>query len=90
MITVLPAGGMYVSTYMDEPSPSPEIRQWAATWQLAGEALEQIKRYELARLQTSDALAHLADAFDLARRQAKPTTTSGLVEQQRVFARLRA
>jgi hypothetical protein len=48
------------------------------------------KRDELERLDTVQALEQLADAFRKALREASPTTTSGLVEQQRIFARLRA
>ena len=61
-----------------------------ATWRAAERALAGVKRAELARVRTQDALAQLADAFDLALRGARPTTTSGLVEQQRVFTRLRS
>lgn len=74
---------------MDDPARSRDVRRWVETWQSAGPALERIKRADLARLVTTDALAELADAFDLAVRRACPTTTSGLVEQQRLFARLR-
>jgi hypothetical protein len=67
-----------------------DVHRWVETWRSAGEALARVKRDELARLDTRTALAQLADAFRLALRDARPTTTSGLVEQQKVFARLRA
>jgi hypothetical protein len=60
-----------------------------ATWREAGEARARVKRHELIRLETKIALEQLADVFDLAVREARPTTTSGLVEQQRIFGLLR-
>lgn len=64
-------------------------RRWAETWGRAGEALETLKRDELRALDTQVALAQLADAFEHAVRNATPTESSGLVEQQRYFALLR-
>lgn len=69
--------------------PTADIRRWAAIWREAGPALAAIKRSELQRLKTADALAQLADAFDAAVRQARPTVTSGLIAQQELFGRLR-
>jgi hypothetical protein len=65
-----------------------ELRRWVETWRVAGEALARVKRDELARLDTAQCLSQLADAFEHALRHAGSTTTSGLVEQQRIFARL--
>jgi hypothetical protein len=76
---------------MDRPlTPGSDLRRWVDTWRAAGEALGRLKRDELERLDTVQALEQLADAFRKALREASPTTTSGLVEQQRIFARLRA
>ena len=74
---------------MPPSSSTPELRRWVATWRAAGEALAAVKRAELRRLDTLEALAQLADAFDHAVRAAPRTTTSGLVAQQRILARLR-
>ena len=72
----------------DSSSPS-LLRQWVDTWRGAGEALSRVKRSELERLETPRALEQLADAFEMALRTAPPAAISGLVEQQRIFARLR-
>jgi hypothetical protein len=69
--------------------PSPELRLWVDTWRDADVALARIKRQALEQLDTREALAQLADAFDAAVRDAPRTTTSGLVEQQRLFGLLR-
>jgi hypothetical protein len=69
--------------------PTAELRRWVETWRTAGDALARVKGDELARLDTAPALRQLADAFEHALRRAQPTYTSGLVEQQRIFARLR-
>lgn len=64
-------------------------RRWAETWARAGTALSEIQCRELRALDTRVALAQLADAFEHALRHAQPAESSGLVVQQRLFARLR-
>ncbi|MEX2179710.1 MAG: hypothetical protein WD801_13420 [Gemmatimonadaceae bacterium] len=71
------------------PSASADLRRWVETWRNAGPALASVKRDELRRLRTADALRQLADAFDAAVRGAPRTETSGLVMQQAIFQRLR-
>jgi hypothetical protein len=66
-----------------------ETRIWVTAWKRAGPALQAIKRTELRRLKTAAAIAQLEDHFAYALRTAKPTKTSGLVEQQRLFKKLR-
>lgn len=63
--------------------------QWVAHWRDAGKALEALRREELRTLDTVAAVEALADAFDLAV-SGPSRPTSGLVDQQRLFARLRA
>jgi hypothetical protein len=65
------------------------LRRWAETWREASAALTDIKRNELRGLDTPQALDQLADAFNAALRHAHPQPTSGLIEQQRIYARLR-
>jgi hypothetical protein len=65
------------------------LREWAAIWSEARAALDAVKRAELERLDTIEALRQLADAFEAALRAAPPRSTSGLIEQQRVLQRLR-
>jgi hypothetical protein len=65
------------------------LTEWVSAWKRAGPALDAVKRSELRRLRTSAALEQLRDHFDYALRTAKKTKTSGLVEQQRIFRKLR-
>ena len=66
-----------------------QLERWVKTWREAEPALEAQKRAELEHLTTPRALAELRAAFEHARRQATPSDTSGLVEQQRYFQQLR-
>jgi hypothetical protein len=67
-------------------------KAWARTWQATGEALEAIRRAELRALtpekalQATDNLLSLGVGMPLS---AERRRTSGLVEQQRLFAGLR-
>lgn len=70
-------------------APSSELTDWVSAWKRAGPALEAVKRSELRALRTSVALEQLKDYFDYALSRAKKTKTSGLVEQQRIFKKLR-
>ena len=94
MVEVLTAGlashsaPFYIQSVSRETT-SFELRRWVVTWREAGEALARVKRRELEALRTPEALEHLADVFEAALRDAPRTRTSGLVEQQRLFARLR-
>lgn len=64
------------------------MRRWVETWRRAGQELNQIRRRELQAIDTREAVQQLfssAPAF----RDLPPRTTSGLVEQQAWFAKLR-
>jgi hypothetical protein len=52
----------------------------------AGQALAEIRREELRRLTDAEALAAAEDLLDLLRFLPPRQATSGLVEQQRLFA----
>jgi hypothetical protein len=60
-----------------------------AQWRRVGSALAQIRRDELRRLTDEEALAAVDELLDLLRLLPPPSGTSGLVEQQRLFARAR-
>jgi hypothetical protein len=61
------------------------LRRWVETWRRAGIELEHIRRVELQSIDTQQAVRHLFDGF-----VAEPgPPTSGLIEQQAWFARLR-
>lgn len=62
---------------------------WIEGWQRAGRRLAELKAAELRAISTQEALLHLAGAFESCRLHTEPRPTSGLVEQQRCFAKLR-
>lgn len=66
-----------------------ELRQWVLRWQAAGPKLAELRRRQLPRTDTKQSLLNLADAFESCRLHYRPSPTSGLVIQQRLFARLR-
>jgi hypothetical protein len=53
-----------------------------------GPLLTEIRARELREIDVSAELASMTDVFEYALRTFPPRTTSGLVEQQRLFARL--
>lgn len=66
------------------------LKRWAQTSTTAGIALEALRRRELAAMTDDDVRRVIADLFtDAPMPDLPPRTTSGLVEQQRLFARLR-
>ncbi|MEO8024848.1 MAG: hypothetical protein ABI823_00160 [Bryobacteraceae bacterium] len=66
-----------------------QIRQWAAAWKRVAPQLEEIKRRELRDIDTMEALAALEPAFNHATRTLPPRESSGLIEMQRLFAKIR-
>jgi len=73
---------------MNEPEEE-NIRRWLAGWQTAGLVLEKLRAEAIRNSDTAAAIEQLSDAFESALRHYPPAATSGLVEQQRIFARLR-
>jgi hypothetical protein len=66
------------------------LKRWAQTWASAGNALEDLRRRELTAMTDDHVRRAIADIFtDAPIPDLPPRTTSGLVEQQRLFARLR-
>jgi hypothetical protein len=65
------------------------IRRWAQTWKEIGPELEKIRLRESRDEDNLLSLRMLAPAFNHATRTQPPDQTSGLVEMQRYFARLR-
>jgi hypothetical protein len=65
------------------------MRRWVETWKQAGPELEAIRRKEIEKINVIESLAALEDAFNYATRNVPPSDTSGLVEMQRWFAKLR-
>jgi hypothetical protein len=82
-----------------EPKPSPlaswsadEIangRRWVETWRSAGPELERIRRQELRVLDTFATIALLTGPANYREEPRAPKPTSGLIEQQRIFRKMR-
>lgn len=67
----------------------PNARRWVQVWKQAGQSLEEIDRQRLRNFRYEDHVAEIDELLELAFRFAKPRPTSGLVEQPRLFAKLR-
>ncbi len=65
------------------------VRQWLRNWEAVAPVLEELRAEAIRNSDTAAAIEQLSDAFESARRHYPPATTSGLVEQQRLFSRLR-
>jgi len=65
------------------------VRQWVRNWEAAAPVLEQLRAEDIRNSDTAAAIEQLSDVFESARRHWTPPATSGLVEQQRLFAKLR-
>lgn len=70
-------------------SKTDAMRQWVARWQKAGPELERIRREELLHTDVRNSIELLEDAFQSAILNYPASATSGLIEQQRWFMRLR-
>ena len=66
-----------------------DTKRWVETWKKAAPELKAIRRRELREIDTQAALISLADAFESCRLHFPLETTSGLVEQQAWFKKLR-
>jgi hypothetical protein len=64
-------------------------RQWVKGWQDAAPHLERVRREELRRLDAYTAIAWLCGPADYRAPPRAPKAGSGLVEQQRLFQKLR-
>ena len=64
-------------------------RRWVAAWRTAGPELDRIRRQELRLLDTFKTIALLCGPADYRVPPRAPKASSGLVEQQRWFAKLR-
>ena len=67
-----------------------DLKRWAETWESAGRALDTLRRRDLLAMTDEDVRRAIADLFSgAAPSDLPPRMTSGLVEQQRLFASLR-
>ena len=71
------------------PEQVAQGRRWVKTWQDAAPRLEAIRRKELRQLDPYTAIAWLCGSANYHEAPRAPKPTSGLVEQQRLFRKLR-
>jgi len=71
------------------PEAVAQARRWVQTWQAAAPRLADIRRRELRTLDPFTTIALLCGPADYREAPRAPKPTSGLIEQQRLFARLR-
>ena len=71
---------------MDEPET---VQRWVETWREAAPELEEIRRREIREADNLKVLALLEEAFHHALRTTPPRPSSGMVEMQAWFAKLR-
>jgi len=71
------------------PAQVAQGRRWVKTWQDAAPRLEAIRRRELRDLDPFTAISWLCGPAIYFEAPRAPKPTSGLIEQQRLFARLR-
>jgi hypothetical protein len=64
-------------------------RQWVTAWKRAAPELERIRREELRQLDAYRAISLLCGRADYTVEPRAPKPTSGLIEQQRLFLKLR-
>ncbi|HWH32443.1 MAG TPA: hypothetical protein VNU01_07210 [Egibacteraceae bacterium] len=72
------------------PASGSAERRTVATWQAAGAALRQIRARELQALTDREAVSAFEDLYALVAGEPVVREISGLVEQQRLFRRLRS
>lgn len=66
-----------------------DTQKWVRAWQAAEPLLAEIERRELAQMTDDERLQAIEDVLSVVPLDSETSTTSGLVEQQRWFAKLR-
>ena len=72
---------------MDELAKQ-HTKAWVANWLTVGPKLEAIRRRELQNMTCEQRTKAIESVLQLGSLHAKPRTTSGLVEQQRLFRKV--
>jgi hypothetical protein len=87
---VLRAGRVYNEGMMDyEPLTPEQAKQVMRQWKAAAPLLEEQRERDIRAAETVESLEVLSSLFNLALRDLPPRVDSGLIEMQRLFARLR-
>ncbi len=84
----MPRTGFAKNVAVDELEKE-RVRQWIRNWEAVAPVLERLRDEAIRNTDTAKAIEQLSDAFESARLHWTPPATSGLVEQQRLFAKLR-
>ena len=71
------------------PEQVAQGRRWVKTWQEAAPRLEAIRRQELRQMDPYTAISWLCGPASYREAPRAPKPTSGLIEQQRLFSKLR-
>jgi hypothetical protein len=82
-----------IKVHMSHPHTSPQrelLRRWVDTWRQAGPELDDVRRREIETADTQEAVQQLFGAGDDPIDIPPPPATSGLVEQQAWFVKMRA
>lgn len=66
-----------------------QLKHWVDAWKRAGKELEQIRRKEIREIDTQRAIEAFNGLVQIVVRDHPPPPTSGLVEQQAWFSKLR-
>ncbi len=73
-----------------KPEELENARRWVTTWRETGPLLERLKREELRKIDTQQALRNLSGMFESCRIHFSPRQGSGLVAQQDLFRLLKS
>lgn len=65
------------------------VQKWGRHWINIGSVLEQLKREDILYADTQKCIESLDDAFESALWLCPPLATSGFIEQQRLFRRMK-
>lgn len=68
--------------------PKTDVRAFVERWQVAGARLAELRREELSNVEIGSVIESLNGAFQ-ATLDGPVRTTSGLIEQQAIFSRIR-
>lgn len=71
------------------PEQIAQAKRWVENWKEVGPILEQMRREELKRVDTFRAVESLCGPVDFSLPPFKPKPTSGLIEQQAWFRKLK-
>lgn len=71
------------------PEERAGLRRWAENWRVASERIERLRLESLPRVDLMAAIESFSDVSEYCRRHRGPRRDSGLIEQQRLFQKLR-